>query len=72
MIMILSDRNDLPTYRVAKNLEHLGNTVMILTDEDEVTEINISGGDARKLLNLFELVITSFSKSSNEIIVDKE
>jgi putative ATPase len=34
--------------------------------------INISGGDARKLLNLFELVITSFSKSSKEIIITDE
>ncbi len=34
--------------------------------------INISGGDARKLLNLFEIVVTSFSKSSNDIIITDE
>lgn len=47
MILILSDRNDLPTYKVAKSLEYLGNTVMILTDEDELTGVNITGADIK-------------------------
>ncbi len=33
--------------------------------------INISGGDARKLLNLFELVVTSSSKNKTLIITDE-
>ncbi len=33
--------------------------------------INISGGDARKLLNLLELVVTSFSQSEKIIITDE-
>lgn len=32
--------------------------------------INISGGDARKLLNLLELVVTSFSKQKKGVITD--
>ena len=47
MILVLSDRNDLATYRVAKNLEYLGNTVTIVTDEDIVTEININEQDIK-------------------------
>lgn len=31
--------------------------------------INISGGDARKLLNLLELVITSAKKNNNELVI---
>ncbi|MGN6616673.1 MAG: replication-associated recombination protein A, partial [Ilyomonas sp.] len=31
--------------------------------------INISGGDARKLLNLLELVVTSAKKNNNELVI---
>jgi putative ATPase len=34
--------------------------------------INISGGDARKLLNLFELVVTTAGNSSDSLIVSDE
>jgi putative ATPase len=37
--------------------------------KETLSLINISGGDARKLLNLFELVVTSFANDSSKKII---
>lgn len=64
-----------------KDLIHLLHNAM---EKDEVLKqykidlketaalINISGGDARKLLNLFELVVTTAGNSSDTLIVSDE
>lgn len=55
MILVLSDRNDLATYRVVKNLEYQGNEVIIITDEDIVTDINISEQDIKLRTEIAEI-----------------
>ena len=52
----------------------LANDIVLSKQKIEIKEtaalLNISGGDARKLLNLFELVITSSKVTDNLIITD--
>ncbi len=52
---------------VAKKDEQLSHSKIIIKEPEAL--LNISGGDARKLLNLFELVIANTKEINGEIII---
>ena len=65
-------KNDLETLlkRAIKEDEFLSKRNIKLKETEAL--IQLSGGDARKLLNIFELIITSYAESEPIVITNKE
>lgn len=45
MVLILSNKNDLPTQRVARHLEAAGEKILIITDEEPLCDLSITNDD---------------------------
>ena len=56
-------------HKVMKEDKELSSRSITLQETEAL--INLSGGDARKLLNLFEIVVNSFTNKKEVIITDK-
>jgi ATP-GRASP peptide maturase of grasp-with-spasm system len=60
MILILSDRNDITTYRVVKWLEQFNKDVLVITDEDRIDRLSIHNNEVvievrNKIINFNEI-----------------